>query len=308
MGEVMNHLRRLLGVVANFFDKVSPWGMPWPLAFALVFPFVMGVLAVVVWWSRGTAKPVRCDYPITTTGHPCRNRVLGEWKRCHHHRPGRERSRGRVVQKLYRWQTMRRGQRVERDDIRGRGFLRDRSQVRGLLYYRGFARPPGNAVGSAGTWWNERRDDLRKLRDQLRDTGSFDIWTAFAGAAGRSARIGVSDQVLQVIWATRTVAVLVATGLVLVGISVWRNHDPASWHSYAATFTFVLAWSVVRWGIWETATGQAPVHRSWDWVRTSIRQATKLFFWFVVLSVAAAEQIGKLEKLMQGPGAIQLGF
>lgn len=300
----MNHLRRLLRVVATFFDKISPWGMPWPLAFALVFPLVMALLAVVVWWSRGTAKPVRCDYPLTTTGHPCRNRVLGEWQRCHHHRPGRRRRSGRLVQQLYRWETMRRGRRTERDDIRGRGFLRDRTQVRGLLYYRGFARPPKNAIGSAHTWWNERRDDLRKLRDQLRDTGAVDIRTVFGGAAGRSARIGVSDQVLQIIWATRMVAVLVAAGLTLVGISTWRRYDPAAWHSYAATFTFVLAWSVVRWGIWEAATGQGPSLRPWSWVPTATWRATKLFFWFIVLSVAAAEQIGRLEKVMQGPGGV----
>lgn len=39
------------------------------MTFALVFPLIMGVLAVFVWRTRGKLLPVLCDYPVTTTGH-----------------------------------------------------------------------------------------------------------------------------------------------------------------------------------------------------------------------------------------------
>ncbi|MCP9620486.1 hypothetical protein NMK54_10000 [Nocardia otitidiscaviarum] len=192
MGEIVDHLRRVLGLFAGVLEYLSPWEVPWPLTFALVFPIVLTVLAIMVWWSRGNVWPVGCEYPITTTGRPCRNRVLGEWRRCHHHRPGHRRRSGREVRALLRWQTVQRGGRiVERNDIHGRGFLRDRPQVRGLLYYRGFARPPGNAARFWRNWLSERRDDVSKLIAQLRDQGGFALRALFTGAAGASARAGV---------------------------------------------------------------------------------------------------------------------
>ncbi|MBF6330949.1 hypothetical protein [Nocardia transvalensis] len=48
MGEVWHHLVRLLEPFAGLLDYLSPWGIPWPLTFALVFPIVTWVLAGMV--------------------------------------------------------------------------------------------------------------------------------------------------------------------------------------------------------------------------------------------------------------------
>jgi hypothetical protein len=65
-----------LEAFAIFLERISP--VPWPLGIAILFPLFMACLDVAVWLLRGTALPVRCDYPVTTRGHPCQNQVLGE--------------------------------------------------------------------------------------------------------------------------------------------------------------------------------------------------------------------------------------
>ncbi|UFS95582.1 hypothetical protein [Nocardia huaxiensis] len=296
MGEVLDHLRRLLGVFGKVLEKLSPWEIPWPFMFALVFPILMAILALMVWWSRGKAWPVHCEYPLTTTGHSCRNRVFGEWQRCHLHRPGRQRRNGRTVRKLLRWQTIRRGSLIEREDIRGRGFVRDRTHARGLLYYRGFARPLRNVIGFVPTWFNERREDIAKLIAQLRVDGALDLRALFTGAAGRTARSGVSSRLPQVLWATRLTLILVVAGLVLVGFAASRNYDPGEWHNYIATFAFIAAWTVARWGIWAEATDDPPSTWREHWLWLSISKAVLWFSSFVIISVVAGNFVDKTEK------------
>ncbi|GEM32352.1 hypothetical protein NN3_33590 [Nocardia neocaledoniensis NBRC 108232] len=309
MGEVFDHLRRLLGVFCTLLDKVSPWGVPWPITLGLVFPVIMSVLTVTVWLSRGRAWRVACDYPLTSTNQPCRNPVLGEWTRCHHHRPGTVRSSGSTVRALLRWQTVRSGGAVvERADIHGRGVLRDRPRFRGLLYYRGFARPPRDVVGFARTWWDERLSDIKALWRQLQDAGAVDLRVILRGPAGPTARVGVSDHVAQVIRATRVTAVLVVIGLLMVGYMVWKHLGSKYWLNYTATYAFLAAWAVVRFGIWASISEGAPTEEAASWPKQAAKAATKWFVAFIVISVLAGQFLDFLEKLVNGPDAIRVGF
>ncbi|MGW2664431.1 hypothetical protein ACWCW7_26025 [Nocardia tengchongensis] len=302
--EPINHSRRLLESYGKALDHLSPWGIPWPLTFALVFPIIALILASLVWWSRGTSWPVRCDYPITTTGHPCRNRVWGEWRRCHHHRPGTHRRGSREVRKLLRWQTVQRGGRlIERQDIRGHGFLRARSEVRGLLYYRGFARPPRNVIGFWRTWMSERRDGLTKLVSQFRQVGG--LRSFFAGTVDSTVRVGVSDRLPQVIWASRLTLLLAITGLALVGFAVWRNYGPDEvLVNYTATFAFIAAWAVARSGIWDGATATSANPPRGDWLRKAALHSVRWFGSFMIISVLADRLILKTEETFTHTGAL----
>ncbi|WP_148310885.1 hypothetical protein [Nocardia brasiliensis] len=297
MGEIFDHFRRLLGLFAGVLEYLSPWDVPWPLTFALIFPIIMAVMAGAVWWSRGKAWPVPCEYPLTTTGRPCRNRVLGEWQRCHHHRPGRRRRNGREIHELLRWQTVRRGNRIERDDIFGRGFLRGRTRMRGLLYFRGFARPPRDVATFWRTWLSERRDDLRALLAQFRAQGGFSVRVLFTGPMDPAAREGVSDRLTQVIWATRLVLLLVTAGLLLVAFGEVRNYQPKEPFSYLPTLMFVAAWAVVRWGIWVRAT-EGPPQAGWrgNWLWQAASQTWRWFGSFVIISVVIGLLLDHLEK------------
>jgi hypothetical protein len=116
-----------------------------------VFQVLAFVLSIFVWVWRGRVWPLACDYPRTTTRgrKPCRNRVFGEWSRCHlHRRRWRRATDSHVVgPTLRRWETIRRGVKVERTDLEGSGFLRRQSNVIGVLYRKGFARPPRDVIG-----------------------------------------------------------------------------------------------------------------------------------------------------------------
>jgi len=78
---------RLLERFALLLER-SPLGPFWPIGFVVIFQLLAFVLSVFVWVWRGRVWPVACGYPRTTTRgrKPCRNRVFGEWSRCHLHR------------------------------------------------------------------------------------------------------------------------------------------------------------------------------------------------------------------------------
>ena len=128
----------------------TPLGPLWPIGFVVVFQVLAFVLSIFIWVWRGRVWPLACDHPRTTTrGHkPCRNRVFGEWSRCHlHRRRWRRATDSHVVDPtLRRWETIRRGVKVERTDLQGSGFVRRQSNVIGVLYRKGFARPPHDVL------------------------------------------------------------------------------------------------------------------------------------------------------------------
>jgi hypothetical protein len=91
----------------------TPLGPFWPIGFVVIFQLLAFVLSVFVWVWRGRVWPVACGYPRTTTRgrKPCRNRVFGEWSRCHLHRRRWRRATDshEVDPTLRRWETIRRG-------------------------------------------------------------------------------------------------------------------------------------------------------------------------------------------------------
>ena len=130
--------------------RSQPLGVTWPIFLALILQLLVFLLSIFVWWSRATIWPIACAHPRTTGKGPCRNRVLGEWSRCRLHRTGwtRRSDHHSVDPNLRRWQTIRRGKVVEVENLQGgSGFLRTRTDLVGILYYRRFARPPRSAVG-----------------------------------------------------------------------------------------------------------------------------------------------------------------
>ncbi len=282
-------------------------GVPWPITIACIFPVFMAVLATMVWWSRGRVWRVTCDYTGTRDGVPCRRSVRGEWRRCYQHRPGQQRSGGEAVDGRLRWQTKRNGSLVERDDIRGKGFVRDESQTRSLLYHRGFARPPRAVAKFWRDWWSFRRGDLRKLRDQLQAAGALDLRAIWRVPAGPSARTAVNEQLAQAIQATRLVLALALSGLVLVGAAVWRGQHAHSLLNFAATFAFIAAWMVARWGICRVAAGEVPATGP-SWWKLACNQTLSRFGGFLIISFLAGQALSQLETLVNGPGTIQIGL
>lgn len=241
------------------------------------------MLSIVVWLWRGRVWPVACDYPRTTTRgrQPCRNRVLGEWSRCHLHRKRwtRATDQHEVNPDLRRWQTIRRGRTVERTDLEGSGFVRRQSNLIGVLYYKGLARPP---------------QDVRRLLPQLvRDYRArlVELWAAFqqrrhhyAQDPRRSRHTGASALAPRVVACTQFILFVLAVALAIVITAVLLrtlqpNNKPARVTAeYAAAFSFFLAASAFRGGI----LGQHIKPGVWqpeaDWLTDPQQEATATFF------------------------------
>ena len=197
-----------------------------------------------VWYLRGMVYPIPCEYK-TTRGAPCRRKALGEWHRCWQHGYGwwRKTDREHVQPRLLRWQVQRRGNIVHRDDVYGRGFLRFRSQHTGLLYHKGYVRPPRNAWRFfVIEWWQPVRRALRQAR-------TLGIRRMFTPPARTDRQLGVSPVLIQVIEATRAtlivgllaLAIVIAGGLTAGGLKLTIQ--------YGATAAFLGAWMIVKNGI-----------------------------------------------------------
>ena len=269
-------LRLYVQAVELFADTLERWfKIPWPLSVAVFFPVVAMVLSIFVWWFRGKTWPLRCEYP-TDKREPCRNWTHGEWRRCRIHNSvwshARRRDRHQVnPHRILRWETLnKRGQVIERDDIYGRGFVFMRSRRIGLLYYKGFARPPSNLIPGIPQGIAQRWRLLRILLRRLREVGLRGLW-----APDRSTRSGVSLLLPEVIKATRAVLVLFATGLLFVGAAMLLRGGTKIAVEWAATAAFIAAWMVTRNGIWEAEpTSQAGL----NWRRQAFRESVYSIF------------------------------
>jgi hypothetical protein len=244
-------LRMFVQALELFALTVDRWlHIPWPLVVAAFFPPLAFVLAIVVWWLRGAIWPVACEYQ-TTRRAACRNPTLGEWHRCwqHNWRRLRKTDLHRVQPKLRRWQTISRGVVKERTDIHGRGFLRLRSNRIGLLYYRGFARPPRDVFRLVPQVARDRWHRLQQAAKQVQQLGLAGL---FGSSSASPSRLGVSALLPSVISATRFTLLLLFAGLGLVVVAVLLTGGLKASIEYGAAFLFIGAWMVVKNGIIET--------------------------------------------------------
>jgi hypothetical protein len=75
-------LHLFVQALALFATSLDRWfHVPWPLSITLLFIPVVAILDMVVWYFRGRAFPILCDYPTTKRGY-CTRMVVGEWHRC----------------------------------------------------------------------------------------------------------------------------------------------------------------------------------------------------------------------------------
>jgi energy-converting hydrogenase Eha subunit A len=286
---ILGGLGDLLKVAAGSLERFglflerTPLGPFWPVGFVVVFYVLTSMLSVVVWLWRGRVWPVACDYPRTTTRgrQPCRNRVLGEWSRCHYHRKRwtRATDHHEIDPNLRRWQTIRRGKTVERTDLEGSGFVRRQSNLIGILYYKGFARPP---------------EDVRRLLPQLvRDYRArlVELWAAFQQRRHRGVQVERQSQhasasVLApgVVVCTQFILLVLAVAFAIVIAAVLLrtlqpDDKPARVTAeYAAAFSLFLAASAFRGGI----LGQHIKPGVWQpqtyWLANAQQEATATFF------------------------------
>jgi hypothetical protein len=244
-------LRMFVRALELFAITVDRWlNIPWPLVVAAFFPPIAFALAIVVWWLRGTIWPVACEYQ-TIRRAPCRNITLGEWHRCWQHNWFRLRKTDlhRVQPKLRRWQTINNGVVKDRTDIYGRGFLRLRTNRIGLLYYRGFARPPRDVFRLVPQVVGDRWHRLQQAAKQVQQLGLAGL---FGSSPPSPSRVGVSSLLPPVISATRLTLLLVLAGLGLVVVAVLLTGGVKASIEYGAAFLFIGAWMVVKNGIVET--------------------------------------------------------
>jgi hypothetical protein len=261
----------------------TPLGPLWPIGFLVVLQVLSFVLGVFVWSWRGRVWPVACEYPRTTTRgrKPCRNRVFGEWRRCHLHRRAWRRSTDshQVDPTLRRWETVRRGKKVERSDLQGTGFTRPKSNVIGVLYYKGFARPP--------------RDVVRLVPQLVRDYRRrfAELWAYVkqrrrgrAGGPEEVKRGSASAVTPGVIYCTQYILLVLVIAVAVTAIAtVLRVRLPERQElrvvvEYAAAFLFFLAGSAFRGGILGRRLKPGVWQPDTDWLPRAWQDATSTFF------------------------------
>jgi hypothetical protein len=290
VGELIDFLHLLVEwlITLALWLEASPLGVAWPIFLAVLLQLLVVLLSIFVWWSRGTIWPIACAYPRTTTGKgPCRNRVLGEWRRCRLHRQRWQRRSDRhlVDPNLRRWQTIRRGKVVEAEQLQGSGFLRTRSEVIGVLYYRGFARPPRDVARLVPLLAGEYRRRLAQLRDALRRPRP-------ASSPTDTGRAGGSLVLEDTIEATRLVVGLLVIGLAFIGVAiVLRQRAPTAEASratmeYSAVFFLYFAVVMFKNGIVGRRAANGVVSPANDWLQRSWAEAANTFAVTILLAIA----------------------
>lgn len=226
-------------------------------------------------WSLGAVTAGRGDHGsgVPLTGHfllaecrylhtqqaradkPCRTPVAGEWYYFRSHNRARRHSDGHVVDpELPRWMALQpavdrqnRGRRrVERDDIRGVGFVMLFSNRETLLFYKGLAKRPGDVAPGL-------RNIPGDLRRRFRDLRSLPLREAigFRGSSEEVLPQGVAARMPRVVAATRWVLGIILVGLLFVLLSVLLSGGWQTAAEFVASTAFITGWSLFRCGIWK---------------------------------------------------------
>lgn len=268
-------LRLFVQALALFATSLDRWfQIPWPLPIAVLFVPVVAALDVVVWYLRGMMFPIPCGYPKVGQGL-CSRQALGEWHRCWYHGKWRIRKtdRHRVDPTLRRWKTrMYKGEAIETAEVGGRGFLSMRSHRDTLLYHQGFTRPPRDVFKRIPAVVHDYKSRAMERWANLKSLGIRGL-VPLADQGNR--QIATSDVLPGVINATRLTLGMVALGLVLVGVSIVVPTSISVIFEYCATFSFIIALTVTRAGIWRAEP---------EWLGHSSREAGK---WIAGLTALA---------------------
>jgi hypothetical protein len=298
--------------VALWLER-SPLHVAWPIALALAFQIALLAVHALVWWLRGTIWPIRCDYPDTTTPgrQPCKNRTLGEWHRCYRHRRVLKRRTDRHVvdPTLRRWQTKKRGARVDRDDIQGGGLVRGKSRSIGVLYYQGFARWPRDVRGLLPRLYRDYRQRLLELRAQYRQ------WHGGAAPAqtATTRRTGVSGATFVAQEATKLALTFLAGGLLCVAMAlIARTYAPEETalrltDEYAAALFFFFTASIIKNGVWGVRTDRVLQPRA-DWLDQARTETISSYVVMILLAWLAGtigRSLGDIQDKL--PSAVVLG-
>ncbi len=285
MGDFVVFVAQALAAFGLWLDSISP--VPWPLLMAALLPAYASALSAWVWWMRGSVWPVLCEYPVTTRRRPCRNRVPGEWSRCHLHRRRWTRltDSHAVNDSLRRWQTVTsKGKVVDRGDIVGRGFVRLRSGGSTLLYRRGFARPPSDVIRFLPRWWQELVQHGNALRERFgKLRRAPESWRQILLGRSPVAVSGVADRLVIVIHATRVTLVSAGLGLLLVALAVVMRPPVSNYINYAAAVCFMLTGGSLREGVWRAEPA---------WLRLAVRDLREWALPFFLFSVAGGWLLG----------------
>jgi hypothetical protein len=218
--------------------------IPRPLWIGGLFPIYIAVISFVLWFLRGRIWPLACAYPRTSKRRPCRMVVAGEWARCRHHNRPRTYAYRHEVQKIYRWQTLTKNDKIINRPQKGVGVLRLRPAGATLLYERGYVRPPMAVLKLAPT---EVKAGVQRLR-QARLTTQTDP-PPVSQVAVSALRTDLAEGLERVVRATRfaTAAFCVAVALTLVAVVL--NGLSQTVLQYLATLGFVLAWAATSSGL-----------------------------------------------------------
>jgi hypothetical protein len=240
----------------------------------------------VVWWARGAVWPINCGYPETTTGRgPCHNDVLGEWSRCrvHRRRGWFRRTDSHVIVDLRRWQTIDHdGRVVERQDVGGSGFLRQHSERIGLLYYRGWARPPKDIRRLLPVVIEDYRYRFAQLRASWRPPPR-------GLRRSRATSVALDD----VIVASQLIAGLLLIGLAFIGAAGLMNSRAPQYETtraileYAAVFFLYFAVVTFKHGVVGRRQGNGKVVPVPDWMQRSWVEAGSTFGVMVLFALAS---------------------
>lgn len=242
MKDYLSLLPSTLQWISELLDSISP--IPWPLWIGLLLPLYLGFLTISVWFLRGNLLPVRCEYPRTQRGGPCRKWVAGEWRRCGWHNHMVRYKYGHTVKPhLRRWQTLTRSNQIVDVEQRGVGILRLRPRGRALLYHNGYVRKPTDV---AEDMW----DYLRTALDRLRRARLFHPDPSEIPEANQGP-VGTSEKLLSIVMATRFSVSFGSAALLVTILAVLFDGQAQSNLQWLATLAFVLAWASAYAGIFQ---------------------------------------------------------
>ena len=269
MKDYLSLLPSTLQWISKLLDSISP--IPWPLWIGFLLPVYLGFLTVSVWILRGNLLPVRCAYPRTQRGGPCRKMVAGEWRRCRWHNHLVRYTYGHTVKPhLRRWETLTRSNKIVAVEESGVGILRLRPRGRALLYQNGYVRRPRDVAALVPERFQAARQRLRLARLRLPGNEEVPVPEENQGP------VSTSEKLQSIVLATRFSLSFTGAALILTLVAILLTGQTQANAQWLATLAFVLAWAAAYSGIFQGKE---------DWRRNACIKAAR---WWAIIFVPVA--------------------